>query len=113
MRKQTMVTDREAEASQQPHAEKKTDLGDADRPVEQQSERDGGTGKRQHVEDNEVPPLQFMKMAALDDPVIAHFHTGFGSSRWGISTQSRKLPQPLPTVKKASPQWLDFQQIPF
>jgi hypothetical protein len=72
MREETMIADRQAEACEKPHAEKQADLDSANAVVKQQTQRDERAGKRQHIEDNEVAPLQLVKVAAPDDPMIAH-----------------------------------------
>jgi hypothetical protein len=41
------------------------------RTVRQQAERHQGTDERQHIEQDEMPALQPVKMPALDDPVVA------------------------------------------
>ena len=72
MREQAVIADGQAESGQQPHREEQTDLDDADRPVEQQAERGQGADKGQDIENDEMPPLQLVKVAASDDSMIAH-----------------------------------------
>lgn len=72
MREETVIADRQAEAGQQPHREEQADVDGADRPVEQQAKREPRADERQDIEDDEMPPLQPVKVAASDDSMIAH-----------------------------------------
>ncbi len=73
MGEETVVADRQAKPGEQPHAEKQAELNGANRPVKQQAQRDQRPDKGQHVENDEVPALYFMKVTAFDDPMVAHF----------------------------------------
>ena len=71
-----MIADGKPKAGEQPHPEKQAELEPADRPVEQQAQRDQRAEEGQHIENDEMAALQLMKVSALNDPDIAHFRTG-------------------------------------
>src|SRR5450631_3648763 len=75
MSEETVIADRQAEAGEQPHRKKQADLDGADAAIKQQAQRDERPEKGQYVEDNEVTPLQLMKVTALEYPIVAHFET--------------------------------------
>jgi hypothetical protein len=72
MGEKTVITDRQAKTGEEPHREKQADIDGADGPIEQQAQGDERTQKGQHIEDDEMPPLQLVKMAASDYPIVAH-----------------------------------------
>ena len=96
MREQAVIADGETEAGHEPHAEKQGNVERAGRTVEQQAQCDQGPKKRQHVEQDEVLPLQPVKMPAPDDAVVAGPLHGakFHNSQRGTCTQPAFLPQP-------------------
>src|SRR4051794_29920049 len=69
-----MVADRQAEAGDQPHPEEQADFDRPNRPTGEQTECDQRTGKRQNIEDDEMPSLQLVKASASDHSRIAHAH---------------------------------------
>jgi hypothetical protein len=71
MREEAVIANRQAETGQQPHREKQADVDGADRPIKQQAESDQGADNGQDIEDNEMPPLQLVKVAVSDDSMIA------------------------------------------
>ena len=73
MSEETMIADGEPEPGEEPHREKQADLDSPDGPIKQQTQRDQRTHKRQYVENDEMPPLQLVKVPASDDSTIAHF----------------------------------------
>ena len=72
MGEKTVITDRQAKTGEEPHREKQADIDGADGPIEQQAEGDQCAQKRQYIEDDEMPPLQLMKVAASNYPIVAH-----------------------------------------
>jgi hypothetical protein len=68
-----MIADGEAQTREQPHREKQADLDSPNGPMKQQTQRDQRTHKRQYIENDEMPPLQLMKVPASDGPFVAHF----------------------------------------
>src|ERR1700730_11031423 len=91
MGEQTMIADGQAETGEQPHREKQADPDAANRPIKLQAQGDQCTEEGEHFEENEMAPLQFMKVAASDDPVVAHFRSG------------RRCWRTIPTVALHSP----------
>ena len=79
MREQTVIADRQAEPCKEPHTKKQADLDNADGAIKQQAQREERTKKGQHIEDNEVTPLQLVKVTAPDYSMIAHFETAIDS----------------------------------
>jgi hypothetical protein len=79
VREQTVIADRQAEACEEPHTEKQADLDHANGAIKQQAQRDQRTEKGQYIEDNEVAPLQLVKVAAPDYSMIAHFEKAIDS----------------------------------
>jgi hypothetical protein len=76
MGEEAVIADRQPKTRDEPHAEKQADLKSADGPVKQQDQRDQRTEKGQYIEDDEVPALHLVKVAASDNPIVAHFRTG-------------------------------------
>jgi hypothetical protein len=75
MREETVIADGQAKAGEQPHRKKQADLDGADRAIKQQAQRDQRSEKGQHIENNEMTPLQLVKVTAPEYSIIAHLET--------------------------------------